>query len=180
MKVHELIEALRLKPLPVEGGFYCQTYVSEETLPATSLPARYRVDKPVATHIYYLLTDEPDSFSALHRLPTDEIFHFYLGDPVEMLHLHPDGRSERVILGPDVLGGQRVQHAAPRGVWQGSRLIEGGRYALMGTSMAPGFTATDYEGGDRDELVSRYPAEADLIRALTRAGGLLRMDEQGA
>lgn len=175
MKVDDLIEALGLEPLPVEGGLYRQTYVSDEHQPAGALPERYREDKPFSTLIYYLLTDDSDSFSALHRLPTDEVYHFYLGDPVELLQLFPDGRSERVILGHGVTHGERVQHVAPRGVWQGSRLIRGGRFALMGTSMAPGFTQSDYEGGERDALIARYPDEEALITSLTRPGAELRM-----
>ena len=165
----QVIELLQLIPLPVEGGHFRQTYRSEETVPAGALPARYGRAKTLGTAIYYLLTPDPDSFSALHRLPTEEVYHFYLGDPVEMLLLRPDGGSERVVLGQDLLAGQRVQHVVPRGVWQGSRLADGGRFALMGTTMAPGYDEHDYTGGERDDLVRRYPAEADRIRRLTRA-----------
>ncbi len=168
MKVEEIIAALKLAPLPVEGGLFRQTWVADESLPAAALPERYREEKPLSTLIYYLLTNDPDSFSALHLLPTDEVYHFYLGDPVELLELHPDGRAERVILGQDLLAGERVQHVVPRGVWQGSRLVDGGRFALMGTTMAPGFTPSDYLGGERDDLTERYPAEAKRIRNLTR------------
>ena len=164
----QLIRHLGLEPLPVEGGWFSQTYLAEESIPADAPPVRYDAAKPFGTAIYFLLTDEPDCFSALHRLPTDEIYHFYLGDPVEMLLLYPDGRSEHVVLGPDVTHGQRVQFVAPRGVWQGSRLIAGGKFALMGTTMAPGFTPTDFTAGERDELVRAYPAEAEVISALTR------------
>ena len=164
----ELIARLGLVPLPVEGGLFRQTYLADETLAATALPARYGRPKPLSTAIYYLLTAEPDSFSALHRLPTEEVYHFYLGDPVEMLLLHPDGRSEEVRLGPDVLGGERVQLVVPRGVWQGSRLMAGGAFALLGTTMAPGFDPADYEGGDRQRLIDAYPGAAVLIHALTR------------
>ena len=80
----------------------------------------------MGTAIYYLVTDAADGFSALHRLPTDEVYHFYLGDPVEQLLLHPDGRSEVVMLGPDLAAGQHVQHVAPRDAWQGTRLRDGG------------------------------------------------------
>jgi|SRR5205809_50351 len=163
-----VIELLDLTPLPVEGGFFRQTYVSDETIPGQALPRRYGRAKTLGTAIYYLLTSDPDSFSALHRLPTEEIYHFYLGDPVEMLLLHADGRSERVRLGHDILGGERVQLVVPRGVWQGSRLLEGGGFALMGTTMAPGFDEGDYAGGQREELIRRYPGEADRIRRLTR------------
>jgi len=146
-----LIERLGLEPLPIEGGHFRQTWRS-----------------PAGTAIYYLLTDDPDSFSALHRLPTDEVYHFYLGDPVEMLMLHEAGRVENVTLGADVLSGQKVQHVVPSGVWQGSRLRDGGRFALLGTTMAPGFEPKSYEGGLRDALIAAYPAAANAIRSLTR------------
>lgn len=167
--VEEIIRALDLRPLPAEGGLYRQTYVSSERLPAGALPERYgSEEKPFGTAILYLLTAEKDSFSALHRLPSDEVFHFYLGDPVEMTLLFPDGSSWQVILGSDVLRGQRVQFVVPRGVWQGSRLLPGGRFALLGTTMAPGFTPADFEPGDRQELASLYPNDRDRITALTR------------
>jgi predicted cupin superfamily sugar epimerase len=163
-----LIDALGLSPLPLEGGWFRQTWVADGELPREALPARYGRSKPAGTAIYYLLTGDPDSFSALHRLPTDEVYHFYLGDPVEQLLLHPDGRGEIVVLGSDLAAGERVQHVAPHGSWQGSRLRDGGRVALMGTTMAPGFHVEDYEGGDRAALTVRYPAFAVMIRALTR------------
>jgi predicted cupin superfamily sugar epimerase len=175
MNVDRLIDALKLVPLEVEGGLFRQTFVADETLGAEALPDRYEEAKPLSTLIYYLLTDDPDSFSALHRLPTDEVYHFYLGDPVELVQLYPDGTSATVILGQSVLTGERVQHVAPRGAWQGSRLLAGGRFALMGTTMAPGFTESDYQGGDRAELIERYPGEAERIRALTREAQPLRM-----
>src|SRR5215212_7260430 len=140
-----VIELLGLRPLPVEGGHFLQTWCASETIPAAALPARYGRAKPLGTAIYYLLTDEADSFSALHRLPTEEVYHFYLGDAVEMLMLNPDGTSERVRLGHDLPNGERVQHLVPRDVWQGSRLVDGGRFALMGTTMAPGFDELDYD-----------------------------------
>ena len=164
----QLIEILNLEPLPVEGGLFFQTYLSPETIGREALPARYTVDKPFATAIFYMLTAAADSFSALHKLPTDEIYHFYLGDPVELLQLHPDGRSERIILGQDLLAGQKVQHVVPRGVWQGSHLLPGGQFALLGTTMAPGYTEEDYTGGDRQELIAAYPDQQALIEQLTR------------
>lgn len=167
--VEEIIRVLGLRPLPGEGGLYRETYASAERLPASALPERYAgEEKPFGTAIFYLLTAQEDSFSALHRLPTDEIYHFYLGDPVEMTLLHPDGSSQQVLLGNDVLGGQQVQFVAPRGAWQGSRLAPGGRYALLGTTMAPGFTPADFEAGGREELVERYPDEKERIENLTR------------
>ena len=153
---------LDLQPLPEEGGYYAETYrVGEETNEAGA-------SRPRATAIYYLLT--LDTFSALHRLPTDEIFHWYGGDPVEQLHLFPDGSGEVVTIGLDLCAGMEPQMLVPAGVWQGARIQAEGThgYALMGTTMAPGFDFADYEGGIRDELVRAYPAFEALIVALTR------------
>ena len=163
----QLIEIFNLEPLPIEGGLFFQTYCAEENIGSEGMPGRYPVDKPFGTAIVYLLTKEPDSFSALHKLPTDEMYHFYLGDPVELLQLHPDGSSERIILGQDLVGGQKVQHVVPHGVCQGSHLLPGGEFALLGTTMAPGYTDEDYVGGDADELIASYPDRERLIEQLT-------------
>ncbi len=156
----EVVELLGLEPLPDEGGLFRETYRS---------PSRVAVDgtmRSASTAIYYLLTSETRSL--LHRLRFSEVFHFYLGDPVEMLHLHEDGSSERVLLGPD-LATQRPQVVVPAGSWQGARVLSGGRFALMGTTMGPGFEFEDFELGPRAELLKRYPNEASLITALTEA-----------
>ncbi len=165
MSYEDIIKILGLRPLPKEGGFYRQTYCSKEKIPKEALPDRYTTSKPFGTAIYYLLTK--DTYSALHRLKTDEIFHFYLGDPVIMLQLHPDGRSEIITLGTRIDKGEKVQVVVPRYTWQGSFLKEGGRFALMGTTMAPGFDFSDYEEGKRDFLIEKYPEMKDLILKLT-------------
>ncbi len=175
INIEKLIEILGLEPLKVEGGLFAQTYKSPDRVQQEALPSRYAGSHPMGTAIFYLYTGDPDSFSAVHRLPTDEIYHFYLGDPVEMLLLYPDGKSQRVILGSDIINGQKVQFVAPQGVWQASHLLPEGKFALAGTTMAPGFDNSDYEGGDLDFLVQQYPQEAELIRALTRIGAPLSM-----
>jgi uncharacterized protein len=169
-----LIARFGLAPLPVEGGLFRQWYRSADLLGSAHLPARYagRVDddgKPAGTAIVAMLTDEPDSFSAFHRLATDELWHFYLGDPLELVLLHPGGSSEHIVLGADVLGGEEVFAAVPRGSWLGARLVPGGRFALFGNTMAPGFTSGDFEGADVDELVAGWPHEQAVIHALYRA-----------
>lgn len=163
-----LIQTLGLEALPAEGGHFRQTYRADDTVLAPTFGAASPQAKPRATAIFYLLSSTPDSFSALHKLPTDEIYHFYLGDPVELLLLNPDSGSELVILGPDLLNGQQVQFVAPAGVWQGSRLIAGGNFALLGATMAPGYVDADFLLGDRKQLTERYPERAGLINALTR------------
>ena len=164
------VEALRrilgLVPHPVEGGYFAETYRSPDQLPARGLPARYGAARAASTAIYYLLT--PDTFSAMHRLASDEIFHFYLGDPVEMLHLHPDGTHQVVVIGPDLEAGQTPQVIVPRHFWQGARLLPGGQYALLGTTVAPGFDYADYETAARASLLATHPAAKHLILALTR------------
>lgn len=155
----DVIRMLGLVPLPGEGGYFRETYRSALSLPGVAA-------RELSTAIYYLLTR--DSFSAIHRLPGDEVFHFYLGDPVEMLQLRPDGAAARLTIGTDLANGMRPQVIVPGGTWQGSRLLPGGDFSLLGTTMAPGFDARDFELGDRAELLGRHPGHADLIRALTR------------
>jgi predicted cupin superfamily sugar epimerase len=159
----ELIAALQLQPLPLEGGYYRETYRSSHRVPAAVPPGP--TERAVSTAIYYLLA--PHTHSALHRLPSDEIFHFYFGDPVQMLQLWPDGQGRLVTLGPDVLAGQCPQVVVPSGVWQGSFLSAGGAYALLGTTMAPGFDFADFEAGHADQLIEGYPAYAHIIRRLS-------------
>jgi predicted cupin superfamily sugar epimerase len=161
----ELIAFLKLQPHPKEGGFFRETYRAAERIDPDALPGRYGMARAHGTAIYYLLT--PSAFSALHRLASDEIFHFYLGDPVRMLQLSPDGRGQTVVLGPELLTGQEVQVVVPRGVWQGSLLEPGGRFALLGCTVAPGFEYADYEAGQRAALTAKYPQFADLIARLT-------------
>ena len=160
MTASEIKALLQLEPHPREGGWFRQTYVSGLRCQAP------QGARSVGTAIYYLL--ETGTFSEMHMLASDEVFHFYLGDPVEMLQLYPDGRSEVFTLGPDLLGGQHVQLVVPAGVWQGTRLIGDGKVALLGCTVSPGFDYADYCGGEFADLASQWPAEAQRIRALTR------------
>ncbi|MGC2417409.1 MAG: cupin domain-containing protein [Candidatus Acidiferrales bacterium] len=162
----QIRDLLKMKPLPVEGGYFAETYRAKDAVAASALPGSYPGERAISTAIYYMLT--PDTFSALHRLRGDEVYHFYLGDPVEMLQLKPGGAGEAVLLGQDMAAGMRLQHVVPGGTWQGSRLAPGGKFALMGTTMAPGFDPQDYEAGNRAELAAQYPQYSALITWLTR------------
>jgi predicted cupin superfamily sugar epimerase len=152
---------LQLEPHPMEGGFFRETYRSRLRMHATSGD-----DRSASTAIYYLLT--PETFSAVHRLPGDEIFHFYLGDTVAMLQLWPHGSVRHILIGSDLSRGVQPQVVVPGGVWQGCRLRDGGSCALLGTTMSPGFDLADFELGVRTELVSSYPSARDEIVRLTR------------
>jgi hypothetical protein len=145
MTADEIKQLLQLQPLSIEGGFFRETYRSRWA--------------------YYMLT--PETFSALHRLPGTEVFHFYLGDPVVMLQLLPDGSSRTITLGSDLLNGQQPQVVVRGQVWQGSRLAPGGKLALMGTTMSPGFDYADYETADREQLIAQYPGAASRITEYT-------------
>jgi predicted cupin superfamily sugar epimerase len=154
---------LGLQPLEHEGGYYFETYRSVETIPPKALPERYGSARAFSTAIYYLLT--PETFSALHRLRSDEIWHFYLGDPVEMLQLGPDGTGRLIVLGSDLRGRMQPQALVPAGVWQGTRLLPGGHFALLGTTAAPGFDPRDYEPGPAEELLAAYPQFREEVLA---------------
>jgi uncharacterized protein len=156
----EIKRLLGLQPHPVEGGWYRRTYASDVTV------ALLRGVRSYGSAIYYLL--EPGTFSEMHCLASDEIFHFYLGDPVEMQQLRPDGGSAVLTLGPDLEAGQHVQLVVPAGVWQGARLVDGGKVALLGCTVTPGFDFADYRSGSYSELVKNWPLEAERIRKLTR------------
>ncbi|GHH57426.1 hypothetical protein FHS35_004419 [Streptomyces umbrinus] len=153
-----LVAHYKLEPIPKEGGLFRRTWAGPE-----------RPDgRPEGSAIVVLLTAEPDDFSALHRLPADETWHFYLGDPLEMLLLSPDGTSRTVLLGPDVLRGQHLQYTVPARTWMGARVATATGWSFFGCTMAPGFTYGGYEHGDAAQLTARYPDRAARIAALSR------------
>ena len=160
MTPDEIKKLLNLDPHPVEGGFFRRTFTSATNL---ELP---RGSRPQGTAIYFLL--EKGTFSEMHLLDSDEIFHFYLGDPVEMLQLYSDGRSALFTLGTDLKAGEHVQVLVPAGVWQGMRLIGDGKVALFGCTVVPGFNYADYHNASYAELTAKWPEQAELIKALTR------------
>jgi uncharacterized protein len=165
----EVIAALGLQPHPIEGGFFRETYRSNGVIPSAFLPSGYHDgrDRSLGTAIYYLLTK--DTFSEMHRLPTEEVFHFYLGAPVRMLQIFPDGKAREILIGPDILAGHQPQVTVPAGVWQGSRVEPGEHdFTLLGATVTPGFDYADYEQGRRADLIARFPDKAELIQALTR------------
>ena len=166
MTADEVKQLLQLEPLAIEGGFFRETYRSRWNVAAEYLPDGIRGSRSIGTAIYYMIT--PETFSALHRLPGSEVFHFYLGDPAIMLQLLPDGRAQTITLGSDLARGQQPQVVVRGGIWQGCRLAPGGKFALMGTTMSPGFDYADYEHGNREQLIAQYAGAAELIRQYTR------------
>lgn len=152
-----LIERLDLKPLPLEGGYFRETYRSDRKIAGS---------KDLSTCIYFLLTAE--TFSAFHRLPSDEIWHFYAGDPVDLYVIDEVGQ-----LIVNRLAAEITQESAPQvvvyaGCWQAASLADGGRFALLGCTVTPAFDFEDYEHGRRDDLVKAFPQYRDEIKKLTR------------
>jgi predicted cupin superfamily sugar epimerase len=163
---HQLIDRLKLVPLSIEGGYFRETYRAPLMLAGGALPADFGGERNVSTAIYYLLT--PETSSAIHRVRSDEVFHFYAGDPVEMLQISLDGGGRVVIIGNDLAAGQEPQVVVPGGVWQGCRLAPGGRWALLGCTVAPGFDYADFELANREEMLVLSTEYSVLITALTK------------
>jgi predicted cupin superfamily sugar epimerase len=167
MEASEIIKTLDLRPLPSEGGYYRETYRSEVSgLDAQLFDIDSSSTRNVCTAIYYLVV--PESFSALHKVKSDEIFHFYSGDPVEMIQIDESGQLRKYLLGADILAGQEPQVVVRRGIWQGLRLKPGGKWSLMGTTVAPGFEFEDFELGDREKMIVQFPHAADDIVRFSR------------
>jgi uncharacterized protein len=162
ISAQQIIERLNLKPLPEEGGYFAETYRSSEML--DHLPGRYPNSRCVGTAIFYLLTSE--TVSKFHRLRSDEMWHFYQGDAVDLVMLKAYGDAEVVRLGSDIMNGERSQVVVPHGVWQGARLIEGGSWALMGCTVAPGFEFVDREMTTSEKLLKSHPKWLTWIELL--------------
>jgi len=143
--------------LPVEETLFKSTYRSYE---------EFSDGKPYGNAIIALYCDKPRSVSLFHKLPVDEVWHFYKGDPLRLVLLYPDGSSKDVIMGNDPLKGYFVQFVVPAGVWQAGHMVAGGRYSLFGCTMAPGFTDDMFEGGVRDQLMDAYPDRVNDINML--------------
>jgi uncharacterized protein len=163
-KVQRIIELLDLKPHTIEGGYFKETYRSDEIIDAKTLNVRYKSSRAYSTAIYYLLT--PGTYSSIHKLASDEIFHFYAGDPVEMLQLHEDGSGQIVKMGTDLEKGYLPQVVVPKFTWQGACLMPGGEFALLGTTVSPGFDYEDYIIPEKNDLKRKYPAFTEWIEKL--------------
>lgn len=158
LSLDDIIQTLGLTPLTGEGGLVAETYSSEEIYE----------NRRCGSAIYYLLT--ADAFSHLHMLSADEIWHFYYGDPVELIQIrNRDGQKKVSVLGTDITSGERPQILAEKNCWQGARLIPGGKYgfALMGTTMSPSYLEGDFIKADRDDLIRRFPQHREDIEKVT-------------
>jgi predicted cupin superfamily sugar epimerase len=154
----EVIELLGLEPMGAEQISFRRYYASARTI---------EDGRPLATAIVCLLEAGPDAFSDFHRLPTDELWHFHLGDPIELVLLDLDGSDRTIVLGTDLRAGQVPFAVVPAGSWMGARLV-GGEWAVFGCTMSPGFAPADFEGAEPEDLIARWPQRTTEILAMTR------------
>ena len=159
------VAALGLQPHP-EGGFYVQVYRAPETIARAHLPGRFQGDRVHSTAIYFLLRGQ--DFSALHRIQSDEVWHFYDGAPVTIHVIEADGEYRALHLGRDFAAGQAPLQVVSAGCWFGATVDDRSGYALVGCTVAPGFDFADLELGERAALLAQYPQHAALIERLTR------------
>ena len=161
-RLHNLIALLKLTPHP-EGGWYRETFRSEHRFEGTG---EFPQGRNFFTSIYFLISS--DNFSALHRIQSDESWHFYDGDPLEVIEITVSGELKYITLGKDLTAGQMFQYTVPAGSWFGSRVLKGGTYSLVGCTVAPGFDFRDFEMGDRQSLSAAYPEHVQVINQMTR------------
>lgn len=153
-----MLRHYRFERLPVEGTLFKSTWRAEHK----------SIDKgPAGTAMIGLYANEPESVSCFHKLDYDEVWHVYGGDTFTLYLLYPDGKTEDVVMGSNIAEGEQIQYVIPAGVWQAGCLNEGGRYALFGCTMAPGFTGSCFEAGLADELIKQYPSKKDIIQKLS-------------
>lgn len=150
----------------VEGGAFREVYRSPLLVAAPALPGTFGAGRNICTSIYFLLKD--DQFSAFHRIKSDELWHFYYGDPLIVYEIDNRGKLTEHLLGNDPVQGQQFQCAVKAGSWFASRVKAGGAYALAGCTVAPGFDFADFELAEREALAKEYPHHAKLIGELTR------------
>ena len=158
----QVIEILGLSPHP-EGGYFAETFRSAQRVQSPAHPS----ERDASTAIYYLLRGH--DFSALHRVRSDEVWHHYAGDPLELHQLDDGGRWQLSRLGPALDRGERPQVVVRAGCLQAAQPTLGPHgYALCGCSVAPGFDFADFEMPPRTELLDRFPQHAARVLALTR------------
>ncbi len=163
--IHQIIQQYNLRPHP-EGGWYRQTYKSDEQINAEALPQRFGANRAFSTAIYFLL--EQGNFSAFHRIKSDECWHFYAGDPLLIFIIEQNGNLKIVSLGNDFEKGQSFQYVVPANCWFASRPAPESRFCFVGCTVSPGFEFADLELGGATELSTIYPEHKKIIEQLCR------------
>lgn len=165
MTIEDLVKKLELLPHP-EGGYYKEVYRSEEKISQEALPVRFPGDRSFSTSIYFLI--EKNNFSALHKIKSDETWHFYYGDALEVIEINAQGNLTSTAIGANIEKGEVFQYTVKANTWFGSRVKAGGNFSLAGCTVSPGFDFEDFEMADRFKLATQFPEHANLIGEMTR------------
>ena len=163
--VRQLIQQYNLRPHP-EGGWYSQTYKSNEVIEGDALPGRFGGSRAFSTAIYYLL--EQGNFSAFHRIKSDECWHFYSGDPLFVYIIEQNGELKVISLGNDFVKEQSFQYVVPANCWFAGRPAAGSEYCFVGCTVSPGFEYEDFDLANGDDLSNAYPQHKGIIKELCR------------
>jgi hypothetical protein len=159
------IDTLQMQAHP-EGGFFKETYRCHDLMEVTQGAGGTSLQRSVSTGIYFLL--EKNNFSAFHKIQSDEMWHFYAGQALEVLELKERGELGCTRLGSDILGGEVHQHVVRANTWFASRVAAGGSFSLVGCTVAPGFDFADFCLADRAMLLAEFPQHSQTIAELTR------------
>jgi uncharacterized protein len=162
MTAEEVRALLKLEP-HATCGFVRVTFISKKWIAAGGLPPPFAEGRPTGSALYFMVT--PDAPVRLHRIRNDQLYHYYLGDAIEVLMLRADGTSERAIVGPDLRSGERVQLLIAGNTFHTARIVGGRRWFLGASTEWPGVEPADVEIGDVDALGAKYPDVANDLRA---------------
>ncbi len=165
MTIDYLVKQLDLLPHP-EGGFYKEVYRSEEKIAEIALPTRFLGDRHFFTSIYFLI--EKNNFSALHKIKSDETWHFYFGDALEVIEISEEGSVKSTFIGSNLEKNEMFQYTVKANTWFGSRVKVGGNFSLVGCTVAPGFEFDDFEMAERNVLQKKFPQNNKIIEEMTR------------
>ena len=163
LSADEVLNLLKLEP-NATCGFVRVTFLSKESITPGGLPAPFADGRPLGSALYFMVT--PGAPVRLHRIRNDQLYHYYLGDPLEVFLLNSDGTTERIVVGSDLRSGQRVQLLIPGNTFHTARLIGHARWFLGASTEWPGVVPADVEIGNLDELAGKYPAVAADLRAI--------------
>ncbi len=160
-----IVQTLELKPHP-EGGYYKETYRSEGVISKDCLPQVFQDQRHYCTGIYYLL--KSDDFSAFHKINQDEMWHFYMGDALELTMISEDGVLSTVMIGNDLLNGQVPQFVVPKNYWFAAKISKPNSFSFLGCTVAPGFDFRDFTLASCKSLTELFPQHETVIKSLTR------------
>jgi predicted cupin superfamily sugar epimerase len=165
MNVNQIIKELELLPHP-EGGYYKETYRSEVSIKKDDLPHSFSGARSLSTTIYFLI--ESGNFSAFHKIKSDEIWHFYAGDALEVIEMDETGKVKLTAVGSKMNEAEVFQYVVKANTWFGSRVKASGKFSLVGCTVSPGFDFLDFEMAKREDLLEKFPQHKRIIEEMTR------------